>query len=567
MAAYENLCMNCMADCGAEETCPECGSPIGEPQSSHGLAYRTMLQGRYLVGKAQKENGEGIQYIGYDTEMQTPVKICEFFPQNLCRRGEDQALMVNPGCEEKFRKNFELFVNGAQILSEMRDIPSIERVYEVFEENQTAYMVAEWNEQITLRYFVERSGGTLHWNDVRQLFVPVMAALSELHTHGIGHYGLSPDSIVILKDGTMRLIHFSVSPVRQLRTSLQPELISGCAALEQYVMNAPLTEATDVYGLAACLFFALTGDLPQDAIRRQKDGKLLIATAILRQLPPHVVTALANALQVPPERRIQTIAQLQEQLVPIPAVTSTISIEDTKMLKKIPMPYSEHPEEPVEAEEIPPKRSLLWLWVTLICLGIAGVVALLLWIFLPSRQPETSMMMSSEVSLVSSAVSVGQSAEPTAASWLSSGGSGVLDSNVETIPAPNLIGKSYTVIAARDSQDYDVMLGEKVFDEAVPEGNIVSQTPEPGENMIKQGTVVVKVSQGSAMRVLPEVKGLSLADACEKITSEGFTVVKLDVPDDAVPAERVIGYQSAKAGDTMRYGTQVTVLLSTGPAT
>lgn len=564
MAAYENLCMNCMADRRGEELCPECGSPVGESQPPHGLAYRTMLGGRYLVGKVHKENGEGLQYIGYDTVAQTPVKIQEFFPQNLCRRGQQQELVINPGCEVKFKENFRLFVDYSNTVSSLRDIPSMEKVYEVFEENQTAYSIAEWNEQITLRYFVERSGGTLHWNDARQLFVPVMSALSELHAYGVGHYGLSPDSIAILKDGTMRLIHFAISPVRQMRTSLQPELISGCAALEQYVMNAPLTEATDVYGLAASLFFALTGDLPQDAIHRQKDGKLLIATAILRQIPPHVVTALANALQVPPERRLPTIAQLQEQLAPTPAVTSTISIEDTKMLKKIPMPYSDSSEEPLEPEADPQKKSLIWLWVTLACLGIAGVVALLLWLFLPSAQPEVSLPATS--SQISSVVSWSMLEEPAIANHNTiREESELLDSDVETVDAPNLLGKSYTRIAARDDQDYDVMLGEKVFDEAVPEGDIVSQTPEPGEKMIKNGTVVVKVSQGSAMRILPDVQGLSLAAACEKITSEGFTVVKQDVHHQTVPAEQVIGYQSREAGDTLRYGTQVTVLLSRGP--
>lgn len=564
MAAYENLCMNCMADRGGEEICPVCGSPVGQEQPPHGLAYRTMLQERYLLGRVQKENGEGLQYIAYDTVEQVPVKVREFFPQNLCRRGEEHGLVPNPGCEAKFRENLRLFSEYFTTVSRLCEIPSMEKVYEVFEENQTVYSIAEWNEHITLRYFVQRSGGTLHWNDARQLFVPVMSALSELHAHGVGHYGLSPDSIAILKDGTMRLIEFAISPVRQMRTSLQPELLSGCAALEQYVMNAPLTEATDVYGLAASLFFALTGDLPQDAMHRQKDGKLLIATAILRQIPPHVVTALANALQVPPERRIPTIAQLQEQLAPTPAVTSTISIEDTKMLKKIPMPYSEHEPEPVEQEDGPQKKNLLWLWITLCCLGAAGAVAILLWIFLPSRQPEPPL--EAMVSQAGSVVSQVPQSEPLVAAQNMFGESSALpSSDVPTIAAPNLLGQSYAKVADRKGQDYDVMLGEKVFDEAVPEGDIVSQTPEPEESMMKNGTVVVKVSQGSAMRTLPEVEGLSLADACEKITSEGFTVVKQDIYHQTVPAEQVIGYQSRKAGDTLRYGTQVTVLLSRGP--
>ena len=109
------------------------------------------------------------------------------------------------------------------------------------------------------------------------------------------------------------------------------------------------------------------------------------------------------------------------------------------------------------------------------------------------------------------------------------------------------------------------MLRDKIFDSTVPEGQILSQMPEAGQSMPLGGSVVVQVSQGSAQRTLPDVENLSLADACEKITAEGFTVVKVDAYSDTIEAERVIGYQNQKAGDVLHYGTQVTVLLSKGP--
>ena len=60
----------------------------------------------------------------------------------------------------------------------MRELSAIEHIYDIFEENNTAYTVAEWNESISLQYFVERSGGHISWNDARQLFMPVLSALS-----------------------------------------------------------------------------------------------------------------------------------------------------------------------------------------------------------------------------------------------------------------------------------------------------------------------------------------------------------------------------------------------------
>ncbi|MCI9576673.1 MAG: PASTA domain-containing protein [Clostridiales bacterium] len=566
MAAYDNLCMSCMADRGEDMVCPLCGFSETESQPPHALPYRTLLQDRYLVGRVKQENGEGFRYIGYDTMLHLPVKIRELFPQNLCQRaGNTWEIQVSVGQEAVFREVSNSFLEYSRIIGRLREVPAMEKIYDIFETNHTAYTIAEWSEQISLRYFVERSGGVLHWNDARQLFLPVFSALKEMHAQGIGHYGLSPDSISILKDGSMRLIDFAIRPVRQLRTSLQPDLAAGCAALEQYVMNAPLTESTDVYGVAANLFFALTGDLPLDAVQRQKDGKLLIATNILRQIPPHVVTALANALQVPPEQRTSTIAELEEQLASTPAVTSTISIEDTKMLKKIPVPYEEKGEEESQTWEPPPpkKKSLLWLWITLPCVGVAALSAILLSVFLPSRNQD--LLSHSQANASSGALADSQ--ETMASYSLHNSGENSVASSVETMAAPNLVGQVYAdaVGATKEVDHYDVMLGEKVFDASVPEGNIISQTPEPGETMVVNGSVVVKVSQGSARRTLPEVAGLSLADACEKITAEGFTVVKIDDYSDTVPAEQVIGYQTVKAGETLNYGTEVTLILSKGP--
>ena len=88
MTDNNNLCMNCMADMSGDVVCPNCGWNTQEPQMLHALPYGTALQGRYIVGRAQKANGEGITYIGRDTVQNTIIEIREFFPQSLCQRTE-----------------------------------------------------------------------------------------------------------------------------------------------------------------------------------------------------------------------------------------------------------------------------------------------------------------------------------------------------------------------------------------------------------------------------------------------------------------------------------------------
>ena len=106
------------------------------------------------------------------------------------------------------------------------------------------------------------------------------------------HLGISPTSLKIMQDGKMRLGDFSVSLVRRMDTDLPPDMVPGCAALEQYTMGMQLTEATDVYGFTASLLFALTGELPKDAVYRKEDSRLMIPTDLAKTLPPHVITAV-----------------------------------------------------------------------------------------------------------------------------------------------------------------------------------------------------------------------------------------------------------------------------------
>ena len=84
MPGLSSLCMNCMMETDGREVCPHCGFAAGSSQQPHALPFRTRLQNRYAVGVAKRSNGEGFVYIGYDTVLNLPVEIHEFFPQSLC---------------------------------------------------------------------------------------------------------------------------------------------------------------------------------------------------------------------------------------------------------------------------------------------------------------------------------------------------------------------------------------------------------------------------------------------------------------------------------------------------
>ena len=155
MAGYENLCMNCMSDTAGKSECPNCGCQSGEPQAPHALPLRVMLQNRYIVGRMKSNNGEGMTYIGYDTVLRLPVEVREFFPQSLCERTDGEAdIRILPGNEVAFNEYLADFLSYARDIAHLRELSTIVQIYDIFEENHTAYTVSEWHDSIPLRYYV-----------------------------------------------------------------------------------------------------------------------------------------------------------------------------------------------------------------------------------------------------------------------------------------------------------------------------------------------------------------------------------------------------------------------------
>ena len=136
------------------------------------------------------------------------------------------------------------------------------------------------------------------------------------------------------------------------------------------------------------------------------------------------------------------------------------------------------------------------------------------------------------------------------------------------IPVPNLVGQEYDVLASQAEQlDYQLATTQRQFSDTVPEGCIISQTPEAGDGQtMTRGTmIVVVVSQGPSVRELPDITNLPLAQASTAVSDAGFVPSKVEEYSDTVPAGCAIGYQNVKAGDQMSYGSPVVIVISRGP--
>ena len=167
MPDYKNrgrLCMGCMNPLpeGRGE-CGICGYPADGNNEPQYLPVGTVLSERYLVGKLLEHTGDSAVYIGFDRVLKSAIIIREFMPDTLTERAPDGELRVISGCEKTFRDYCEKFRVHARSLARMRELSSIVALYDIFEQNLTAYTVSEYCEGNNLETCLKQVGGRMRW--------------------------------------------------------------------------------------------------------------------------------------------------------------------------------------------------------------------------------------------------------------------------------------------------------------------------------------------------------------------------------------------------------------------
>ena len=139
-------CIVCGQPMEKNSACDCCGYRDGQANAPHQLPVGTLLKGQYRIGRVLGQGGFGITYLGWDTYLNVPVAIKEYYPSGLVMRENSRSLEVSC-CEDasgtRFEKNRERFLREAQILAKLGDVPQVVHVRGFFPENGTAYIVME----------------------------------------------------------------------------------------------------------------------------------------------------------------------------------------------------------------------------------------------------------------------------------------------------------------------------------------------------------------------------------------------------------------------------------------
>lgn len=322
-----HVCFNCFSKKETEGACPRCGY---DPQAGKGrsimldaaLPPGSILNGRYLIGRALGQGGFGITYLALDLTKTEKVAIKEYFPNALVNRQENGArTQVQPKTttdEDTFRYGLKKFKDEAELLSTFRNQRHIVSIHRFFFANNTGYFVMEYVDGISLKAYVGKMGKLLY-ADAVGILEPMLEAIGVLHQKGLIHRDVSPDNIYIQTDGVVKLLDFGAARFfLQARSKGNTVILKpGYAPPEQYESKGNQGPWSDVYALGATLYYALTGKAPLDSISRKipGGGTLVPASTVNSSINAQQEAVLMRALALDPRARFTSAAEFKTALL------------------------------------------------------------------------------------------------------------------------------------------------------------------------------------------------------------------------------------------------------------
>lgn len=287
-------------------------------KNSYSLQRNTGLIGRYVIQKVLGQGGFGITYLGIDKLYGNKVAIKEYYPQKIAmRKAQYEDVVTVTSIEEKnnYNKGKKRFLDEAQVMARFNKNEGIVKILDFFEANNTAYIVMEYLEGITLKQYLGKYG-VIQFRNLIEMMLPLLEALIEIHSQGLIHRDISPDNIMVQHNGKLKLMDFGAARdyTESGNKSLTVILKPGYAPPEQYQTHGVQGPWTDIYALCATIYKCLTGITPPDAIARVMDDKFKEPDQLDGKLSPDIKKILWKGMNIFPEERYQDIGEFGEDV-------------------------------------------------------------------------------------------------------------------------------------------------------------------------------------------------------------------------------------------------------------
>lgn len=284
--------------------------------SARALPKGTILNKQYMVESILGEGGFGITYLCFDQYLKIHVAVKEYFPAQFATRntlqGNHTISVISGEREALYKKGLKDYEYEANRLTKFSDLEGIVSVLNFFYENQTAYMVMEYIDGVSLKEYLRQRGERLPWQEVLAMMHPVISSLQRIHEAGIIHRDISPDNIMVDRNHKLTIIDFGSARNAEDEKSKTIMLKKGYAPPEQYYKDGKQGPWTDIYALCATMYRTITGaKLPESLSMQTANIRYTPIRAYVPDMPAYVENTINRGVEVEIRNRIQNAESLE----------------------------------------------------------------------------------------------------------------------------------------------------------------------------------------------------------------------------------------------------------------
>ncbi len=446
--------------------------------------------------------------------------------------------------KEEFLGNEEFvrrFRNESKAIASLSH-PNIVRIFDVNFGDRIQYIVMEYIDGVTLKEFIDKAK-VLDWKDTVHFTFQILRALQHAHDRGIVHRDIKPQNVMLLQDGTVKIMDFGIARFARDERINRDRAIGSVHYISPEQASGGITDAkSDIYSMGIIMYEMLTGKLPFDG-----DTPELVATKQIQalaesplkinpEIPKGLVDILVRAMQKEPSNRYQSAAEMLRDIDEFKKNPDILFeykyFSDDGNTKYFSVAEKNEMKKPVGTNQSKPKaqkKKKSKLIPILVGVASAFVLAaiIIIGIFVMGN----------------------------------SGG------NKNDIELPDFVGVKYEDIKTMDNGKYS-KLGFSVTEEPnsqYEKGVVFAQSPTPGIRVKEDyQDVKLKVSSGPELATVPNVHNMTLSSAQAKLNSMGFTnIVTVEKDDKNITADCVIS-TNPKAGEQVAKDTQITIYYSSG---
>lgn len=469
--------------------------------------------------------------------------------------------------------------------------PNIVNVYDWGIEGDVYYLVMEYVEGRDLKGII-LGGGPLLPERATEIAMSICLALEAAHANGIVHRDIKPQNVIVTPDNQVKVMDFGIARTTGGSALTQTGTIMGTA---QYIspeqaQGQAADPRSDLYSLGVVIYEMLTGKVPFDG-----ENPVAIAYKHVREdpLPPSMINpdispgleaVVMKALAKNPENRYQSAVEMRSDLE---RCLEGAPVYATPVLSKEESARGATRAYPAVAGA-PRRRSLTWLWISMIVAVILASVGVGVWaivrdtggISVPSVVGKTQAQAKATLSEAGLELEVGKtvrdasqpadvivSQDPSPGSQLQKGGTVkvVVNEGEDLVNVPSVVGLSPSEAEAV-LQEADLELGDTTESSStqVAKGKILSQSPAAGEKTARGGSVSIVVSKGPESANVPNVVGLSQSTATQRLEEAGFQV-QVQTQSSSTATEGAVLEQNPAAGQSTPKGSTVTITVAKDP--